>query len=78
MSALTERARELDDRHAATDLRGRFRLPAGMVYLDGNSLGALPAGVAEAVADVVHRQWGHDLIASWNLADWWGCPDAGR
>ena len=74
MSALTERARELDDRHAATDLRGRFRLPAGMVYLDGNSLGALPAGVAEAVADVVHRQWGHDLIASWNLADWWGAP----
>jgi kynureninase len=74
MSALTERARELDARHAATDLRGRFRLPAGMVYLDGNSLGALPAGVAEAVADVVHRQWGQDLIASWNLADWWGAP----
>jgi len=73
-SALTERARELDAAHAATDLRGRFRLPAGMVYLDGNSLGALPAGVAEAVADVVHRQWGNDLIASWNDADWWGAP----
>jgi len=73
-SALTERARELDTAHAATDLRGRFRLPAGTVYLDGNSLGALPAGVAEAVADVVHRQWGNDLIASWNDADWWGAP----
>ena len=73
-SSLTERARELDAAHAATDLRGRFRLPAGMVYLDGNSLGALPAGVAEAVADVVHRQWGNDLIASWNDADWWGAP----
>ena len=44
--ALTERAGELDRLHAATDLRGRFRLPAGVVYLDGNSLGALPAGVA--------------------------------
>jgi kynureninase len=73
-SALTERARELDARHAGTDLRGRFRLPAGVVYLDGNSLGALPAGVAEAVADVVHRQWGNRLIASWNEADWWNAP----
>ena len=73
-SSLSERARELDATHASTDLRGRFRLPAGMVYLDGNSLGALPAGVAEAVADVVHRQWGNDLIASWNDADWWAAP----
>ena len=72
--SLTDRARELDAAHAATDLRGRFRLPAGLVYLDGNSLGALPAGVAEAVADVVHRQWGNDLIASWNDADWWNAP----
>ncbi|KRE63191.1 kynureninase [Nostocoides sp. Soil756] len=69
-----DRARGLDTEHAATDLRGRFRLPAGLVYLDGNSLGALPVGVAEAVADVVHRQWGNRLIASWNEADWWGAP----
>lgn len=73
-SALTDRARELDAHHAGTDLRGRFRLPPGVVYLDGNSLGALPAGVAEAVADVVHRQWGSRLIASWNEAGWWDAP----
>lgn len=73
-SVLMDRARALDTEHAATDLRGRFRLPADVVYLDGNSLGALPAGVAEAVADVVHRQWGSRLIASWNEADWWGAP----
>ncbi|MEO6790287.1 MAG: kynureninase [Ornithinibacter sp.] len=73
-SALTERARELDAAHAATDLRGRFRLPAGLVYLDGNSLGPLPIGVAEAVSDVVHRQWGTSLIASWNDAGWWDAP----
>jgi kynureninase len=73
-SALTERALGLDALHAATDLRGRFRLPAGVVYLDGNSLGALPAGVADAVADVVHRQWGNRLIESWNEADWWNAP----
>ena len=74
MSALTDRARALDDEHAGTDLRGRFRLPAGVVYLDGNSLGALPAGVAEAVADVVHRQWGNRLIESWNESGWWDAP----
>jgi kynureninase len=73
-SPLMDRARALDTEHAGTDLRGRFRLPAGVVYLDGNSLGALPAGVAEAVADVVHRQWGSRLIASWNESDWWGAP----
>ncbi len=74
MSALTERAHSLDAAHAGTDLRGRFRLPAGIVYLDGNSLGALPAGVAEAVADVVHRQWGNRLVESWNEAGWWDAP----
>ncbi|GGL23422.1 kynureninase [Phycicoccus endophyticus] len=73
-SALTERARALDAEHAATDLRGRFRLPAEVVYLDGNSLGALPVGVAEAVSDVVQRQWGSRLVASWNESDWWGAP----
>ena len=70
--ALVARARALDEEHQATDLRSRFRLPADTIYLDGNSLRALPAGVAEAVSDAVTRQWGQDLIASWNTADWWG------
>lgn len=73
-SALTATAKALDEEHRATDLRARFRLPAGTVYLDGNSLGALPVGVAEAVADAVQRQWGNDLIASWNTAGWWAAP----
>ena len=47
---LAGRARDIDADFADTDLRGRFRLPADTVYLDGNSLGALPIGVAEAVA----------------------------
>ncbi|MBR7742389.1 kynureninase [Phycicoccus sp. BSK3Z-2] len=73
-SALPDRARDLDAAHAATDLRGRFRLPAGVTYLDGNSLGALPVGVAEAVSDVVQRQWGGQLVASWNDEGWWEAP----
>ena len=56
-------------------LRGRrelFALPDGVVYLDGNSLGALPRTVAERVRSVVTDEWGNGLISSWNTADWVG------
>lgn len=54
--------------------REAFALPAGMVYLDGNSLGALPRATAARVADCIAREWGEDLITSWNRADWIGLP----
>lgn len=54
--------------------RERFLLPEGVVYLDGNSLGALPKAAAERVARVVAREWGHDLIRSWNLNRWIDLP----
>lgn len=73
--SLTAAAADLDSRHAATDRRTAFRLPPNTVYLDGNSLGALPAAVPDEVADVVSRQWGERLIRSWNEADWWGAPE---
>lgn len=71
---LDARAADLDAAHAATDLRARFLLPPGIVYLDGNSLGALPRSVPSAVRDAVEQQWGHDLIASWNAHGWWDAP----
>jgi kynureninase len=55
-------------------LRQRFELPHGVIYLDGNSLGPLPVGVRQHVASVVANEWGHDLIASWNVHDWIGLP----
>ncbi|MET4579365.1 kynureninase [Ottowia thiooxydans] len=55
-------------------LRQLFNLPQGMIYLDGNSLGALPSAVPHRVAQVVADQWGRDLIGSWNTAGWFDLP----
>src|SRR5262245_39591292 len=54
--------------------RSRFALPAGVNYLDGNSLGCLPKGVAERVAQTVAHEWGEGLIRSWNAAGWYESP----
>lgn len=51
-----------------------FNIPDGMIYLDGNSLGPLPVGVAEAVQDAVVSQWGGQLIKGWNVCQWMDQP----
>ena len=55
-------------------LRDQFSLPAGVIYLDGNSLGALPKTTAARVAEVVTQEWGVGLIRSWNKAGWFELP----
>jgi kynureninase len=55
-------------------LRDAFMLSAGVVYLDGNSLGALPRDTAGRLHDVATRQWGEGLIRSWTTHDWIGAP----
>lgn len=54
--------------------RARFRLPPGIVYLDGNSLGPLPAALPERLAQTVASEWGEGLIRSWNDAGWIDLP----
>jgi kynureninase len=55
--------------------RRLFELPKGVIYLDGNSLGALPKGVAGRVAKAVKEEWGQDLITSWNKHGWFKLPE---
>ncbi len=49
-------------------------LPAGVIYLDGNSLGPPSARTRERVLDVLDREWGRDLIAGWNTHGWIDAP----
>lgn len=72
---LAARAAELDAADELAKLRERFVLPDGVVYLDGNSLGALPAGVTDRLADVASREWGELLIRSWDESAWWTAPE---
>jgi kynureninase len=55
-------------------LRDRFELPEGVIYLDGNSLGARPRASLARAHEVVAMEWGQDLIKSWNKAGWFEMP----
>lgn len=64
------RAAEFDAADPLGRSRERFTLPEGVIYLDGNSLGALPKATPAALARVVEQEWGEGLIRSWNSAGW--------
>ncbi|MFF7737416.1 kynureninase [Streptomyces sp. NPDC007984] len=67
-------AEKLDALDELAPRRAEFVLD-DVVYLDGNSLGALPAAVPGRVADVVRRQWGELRIRSWEESGWWTAPE---
>ncbi|WP_119157695.1 kynureninase [Caldimonas tepidiphila] len=69
-----EHCASLDREDPLAALRERFALPEGLVYLDGNSLGARPRSAAARAAQVVAEEWGEGLIRSWNDAGWFGLP----
>ncbi|MGW3493912.1 kynureninase [Streptomyces sp. NPDC001020] len=74
MSELISKASELDAADELAALRARFVLDDA-VYLDGNSLGALPTDVPGRMEDVVRRQWGSLRIRSWEESGWWTAPE---
>ena len=64
----------LDGADPLADRRALFDLPEGVIYLDGNSLGALPHAVKRRLRDVVDEQWARDLIGGWNAHGWIDLP----
>ncbi|MDP2419208.1 MAG: kynureninase [Hydrogenophaga sp.] len=65
---------DLDTQDPLRSLRTLFSIPSGTIYLDGNSLGVMPAATPSRVADTVAREWGTDLIQSWNKNGWFAMP----
>lgn len=56
----------LDAADPLAAFRGRFVVTdPDLVYLDGNSLGRLPASTAARLREVVEGEWGGELIRGW-------------
>ncbi|MEV2234658.1 aminotransferase class V-fold PLP-dependent enzyme [Streptomyces phaeochromogenes] len=68
------KAEKLDATDELAGMRAQFVLD-DTVYLDGNSLGALPRSVPGRIEDVVRRQWGSLRIRSWDESGWWTAPE---
>lgn len=64
----------LDAADPLAPLRDRFQLPQGKIYLNGNSLGPLPVVAVQRARDTVEKQWGDDLVTSWNRHQWIDLP----
>jgi kynureninase len=73
-NSLREDCLQRDQRDSLSPLRQQFQLPAGMIYLDGNSLGAQPKAALTRATEVIQEEWGMDLIKSWNKAGWFDLP----
>lgn len=75
MTRLTQAHFDILDRDdPLAPLRDEFQLPAGVIYLNGNSLGPMPKAAASAVKVAAEQEWGEWLITSWNRAGWFDLP----
>lgn len=76
MTTINSRAacEQLDQQDPLAALRDEFILPEGVIYLDGNSLGARPKASLQRAQEVIAQEWGTDLIKSWNKAGWFDLP----
>ncbi|PID63187.1 MAG: kynureninase [Gammaproteobacteria bacterium] len=53
-----------------TRTREMFDIPAGMIYLNGNSLGPMPKTAPDAIARFLHEEWKTELVRGWNTKHW--------
>ena len=67
-------AARLDAQDPLAHCRERFSLPPEVIYLDGNSLGAMPKAVPARMQQALEQEWAVGLIRSWNQADWYRAP----
>ena len=65
-AATRDHAEWLDENDPLREYRGRFLLPEGIIYLDGNSLGALPRATLDRLRQLVSQEWGERLIRAWD------------
>jgi kynureninase len=69
-----EDCRKRDATDPLRPLRELFTISPGLIYLDGNSLGVMPASAPARVAAAVTQEWGRELIGAWNSAGWFDLP----
>ncbi len=69
-----QKAKALDAADPLAHLREAFFIPDGMIYLDGNSLGAMPKAALGIVSEATGQEWAAGLITSWNKAGWFDLP----
>lgn len=69
-----EDCRLRDETDPLRRIRDEFTLPAGVIYLDGNSLGALPKATRTRLQQAIDVEWGERLITSWLRSGWMEMP----
>ena len=74
MTLTREDLAKLDAQDPLASMRDRFVLPEGIVYMVGNSLGALPKATADRMDRAVRQEWGQNLVTGWNRDDWIHLP----
>ena len=65
-----EECRHWDERDRFAQIRAKFLLNPEIIYMDGNSLGALTQSSIQRSRAMVEDQWGPDLVRSWNVHGW--------
>lgn len=64
----------LDQQDSLACFRSRFELEEGLLYFNGNSLGAMPSGMSQRLQSFAENEWGRDIVRGWNTQGWYEMP----